>query len=561
MEKIYLEAFLMYRNFHFFEFAKEIYEKFLKSINLDAYSRQQCDMAMFYLLVMSDDPSVVSKSDLYVKQHEDEILRFKESSLVPWITLISNLRTIYPQDYGCATFLNKLEKKIENELPNDHVNSIRDRILKGRPGGKEELRKGLMNLSRTRSKADLTHEVNQLIVIANRVIETSIAEGDIEGILLGHHLKSDGSISFSSSAIIPSNGLIPVSFDIDEDSEKRFTRYIDHVNSLLSTRSHLQHIWIGINNDKLYCVIYEDSRFTFYGYIESCTRDDIKRWLKEELCELAFIDTPNTGSPLITREDYWRDQSKNILARLPSFDIQLSNSDIVILPDVEISPYPHNLIKSKGKLLSRTHPLSSPLSFDNYIKYNNDYISLDDIYAWAPVCERDMAIEIAYSKLKDNLIDFNINYDEEAAPKLENIKDVNIFICHGGRGKRSGFNGLYPATGKAYISEQMFGRGKIAILFVCHSGSIVKNHYSSSIHSFTKKLLLDGYQAVIAPSWSLNVSIPGIWTKELITSLNDGRNISESVHRANMHVSSIFCVESAWAAMHIFGNGLLKCTQ
>ena len=559
MEKTYLESFFMYRNFRFFEFAKNIYDTFLKNIKLDSYHKQQCDMAMFYLLLLSEDSTLLSKSNLYVKNNEDEILKFKGASLIPWLTLISNLKVFYPKDYEYATYLNNLERKIENELDGSEVKSIKDRILKGRTGGKEELIKGLINLSRTRNKADLIHEVNQLIVTANRVIETSLLEGDVEGVLLGHQLKSDGSIAFNSSTIIPKSGLMSPTFDMDENNAERFNSYINYVKDSLSSMTHIQYIWIGSQNDKVYCVIYENQDFKFCGYISSCTTLSIKNWLNDKLCNLAFIDNPNTGSIFITKEDYWKEESNNILNNLPNIDMPLSRSEIVLFTDVELSLYPYNLIKSNRNIVSSSQSLTSPLSFDNYLKYESDLISLNEIYAWAPIIENDMAISMAYAKLKEQLRGFKVTYTEDLKPNNDKNKDINIFISHGGRDKTSGFKGLYPSDGKVYVDDQMFGKGKVAILFICHSGSIVKNYYSNSVHSFTKKLLSDGYQAVIAPSWSLNVSIPGIWSNELLINLNNGLNLSESVHRANQHVKSIFIVESAWAAMHVFGNGSLKC--
>jgi hypothetical protein len=123
-----------------------------------------------------------------------------------------------------------------------------------------------------------------------------------------------------------------------------------------------------------------------------------------------------------------------------------------------------------------------------------------------------------------------------------------------------GFKGLYPSDDKVYTNDSIFGKGKVAILFVCHSGSVVKNHYSNSVHTLTKSLLESGYQAVIAPSWSLNICIPGIWTKELLENLKNGSSLSSAVYYANKKIYSIYKVESACAAMHLFGNPHLNCS-
>jgi len=313
---------------------------------------------------------------------------------------------------------------------------------------------------------------------------------------------------------------------------------------------------MGFKNDKLYCVIFENNIFTFCDYVESTNKREIFDWIKVHLPNLAFEDTPNTGSFFITREDYWAKEHDSIISALPSIDIPISTNELVLFCDVEFSSFPHNMIKSNEKIISVHQGISSPLSFDNHLKYQSEKVNTKNIFAWAPIVENDMAISIAFSKLKEELDHCDVIYDENLIPNPTG--DINIFISHGGRDGDSGFCGLYPTSGKAYITDTIFGNGKVAILFVCHSGSIVENCYSSSTHSLVKKLLKSGYKAVISPSWSLNVSIPGIWTKEFIKSLDFKMNISESVHKANLLVQNKYLSPSASSAMHLFGNSDIK---
>lgn len=158
--------------------------------------------------------------------------------------------------------------------------------------------------------------------------------------------------------------------------------------------------------------------------------------------------------------------------------------------------------------------------------------------------------------MKEELKSSEVTFDERLVPQPN--CDINIFISHGGRNGSAGFSGLYPADGKAYDVRKVFGKGKVAILFVCHAGSIVENHYSNSNHTLVKQLLNDGYESVISPSWSLNIYIPGIWAKEFIRNLNGGKNISESVYEANSIISSVYLSPSASCAMHLFGNRNIK---
>jgi len=557
IKKVYIEIFLALRNFNFYKYSKNIYKNYVVNLNLEEYDKQKCDLAMFYLGIMESDSSVVRKSNQYAYNNKENIVKFGKSSLTPWLAFICNLKSIFPSESIKATSLNELESEIITILPSAEVDSIKNKILKDRSEGKDTLKYGLINLSRTRNKSDLIHEVNQLVVTANRVIETSISRKDIEGVLLGHQLKSDGSVHFNNTFIEPKNGIIQQDFNLDDKNSTRFEKYLEYVEGSLSNKAPIQFVWIGLKNDKLYSIIFENGAFTFCDYVESTNKKEIRQWIESHLPNLAFNDTPNTGSPFITREDCWVAERDAIFDALPSINIPISSSEIVLFSDVEFSSFPHNMIKSNGKIIAIEQGISSPLSFDNYLKYGNEIICTREIFAWAPIVEGDIAISIAFSKLKEQLNNSNVTYDESLIPTPDS--DINIFISHGGRSGNSGFSGLYPASGKAYNTENIFGNGKIAILFVCHSGSIIEHYYSNSTHTLVKKMLQDGYEAVISPSWSLNVSIPGFWTKEFIKYMNSGINISESVYKANLFVDSIYLSLSASAAMHLFGNSNLKC--
>lgn len=558
MEKVYIEIFLLLRTLNFFKYAKDVHKKYIASQNLDEFDKQKCDLALLYLKLMENDKDTINKSEQYIKINKSKILEFGKSSLTPWFAFICNLKSNFSSEFSNTIFLKEFEREIVDTLPFAEINKLKDKILKGRPDAKEVVKLGLKNLTRTRNAPDFIHEVNQLVVTANRLIETSIKSKDIEGVLLAHQLKSDGSVYFDKTIFETDNNIIQHTFDLDTKNSSRFSSYLKYVEMSLSAKTSIQFVWMGFKNNQLYCVIFENNKFTFCDYVESTDKKEILDWIKVHLPNLAFEDTPNTGSPFITREDYWTTEQRAIVSALPSIDVPISESELVLFCDVEFSSFPHNMIKINEKIISINQGVSSPLSFDNYLKYKkNEKVKINNIFAWAPTTEEDMAISIAFSKLKEQLVDLDVSYDENLIPTPNG--DLNIFISHGGRNGDSGFCGLYPTDGKAYVTNKIFGNGKVAILFVCHSGSIVENSYSNSTHTLVKKLLQSGYQAVISPSWSLNVSIPGVWTKEFIRSLEVGMNISESVYKANLLIQNQYISSSASSAMHLFGNGDIKC--
>ncbi|HHQ4455448.1 hypothetical protein FT688_03820 [Aeromonas hydrophila] len=557
IEHVYITTFMALRTFLFFDAAKLINKKYISTLHLSEYNQQKIDVAIFYMRVMESDSSLVRDIGSYISTKKNNILKFGNASLLPWFTLLCNLKTIFSKEFEGSYNVVEFERTVRQKLPDDIVNNIQAMVLKNNLGSKDLLIKGLVNLSRTRNKADFIHETNLLLVTAKRVIDTSLKNEDIEGVLLGHQLKSDGEVFFNGKALYTSNGTIHQTFNLEGENSARFRDYMKYVKEHLHDKRS-QFLWIGINSDKIYYVIFDEGCFKYCSNVTSTNTEEIKKWVKNNLQDLAFNDSPVTGSPFITREDCWEQDKDKIIIGLPKFDIPISSSfNVVLFCDVEFSFFPHNLIKVEDKILGLRQAISSPLSFDNYLNYTNIKVCLDEIYLWAPIIEGDMAIAIAFSKLKEELNDINVLYDEGTIPNPR--CDLNIFISHGGRDGNSGFCGLYPTSGKAYDVEGIFGTGKVAILFVCHSGSIVENIFSNSTHTLVKQLLQDGYDAVISPSWSLNVSIPGIWMRKFIGSMKTGKTISESVNKANLHVESVYISPGASAAMHLFGNDQIIC--
>jgi hypothetical protein len=67
-----------------------------------------------------------------------------------------------------------------------------------------------------------------------------------------------------------------------------------------------------------------------------------------------------------------------------------------------------------------------------------------------------------------------------------------------------------------------------------------------------------GYQAVIAPFWSLHIDIPPLWLPVFLQHLNKGETISKSAYHANTAVYNVYAAPGAWACLHIYGNPYLR---
>jgi hypothetical protein len=150
---------------------------------------------------------------------------------------------------------------------------------------------------------------------------------------------------------------------------------------------------------------------------------------------------------------------------------------------------------------------------------------------------------------------------------------INIFMAHGGKGSE-GFKTMYTRNedGYAYVKEKgldlILGSGMIAVLFVCHSASISPQAFSQRLVSLSHSILAKGYQAVIAPSWSLHPVIPATWLEAFLVHMKQGKRLSECVLHANQTTAekgfdeySGYYAPSGWAAMHLYGNPNIRFTS
>ena len=78
------------------------------------------------------------------------------------------------------------------------------------------------------------------------------------------------------------------------------------------------------------------------------------------------------------------------------------------------------------------------------------------------------------------------------------------------------------------------------------------------MHSLVKDYIVSGYSAVVAPMWSLPITILPIWFDAFMTDFLSGNQIINSVYKANMAVKEIYSTPTAWGCLHLFGNPYLQ---
>lgn len=552
-----ISFFKFFRNFKLFEYAENIY-KIIKSIpNLNEYEIQKNDLSYLNLLLYKDAKEALLVTNEYSKKNINKIINFDKMSAIPWLYLICNLKGLFSESYSNFQGLIALENKICEILDSNTIAEIYGRILPNQENTKKILIDEFDKLHQTRNVSDHIHEVQRLQLTALRLLENSIETNDIEGIILAHRAMSDGSIAFELSKGFPYEQLICHDQKSFNKSMGKSTNYFKNISESLAKLSMYRHIWIGFVNQNLYYLLHDNGNFIDHGIIANIKKHNIFDWLNNNLVNFGFNDSPLIENIFTTREDIWLQESQNIRKAIPKIFIPFSNKHTIVFCDTDIACFPHNLLiePSDSKI---TQAICNPLSLDNYLNYENIKINISEISVWAPTEESDTAILLAHGRLMQHLASENTIVSESFFPEFNIQTDLKVFICHGSRSKSGGFTGLYSSDSKNYASSSILGKGKVAVLFICHGGHINSDYYARSFQTLSKDLLLQGYEAVIAPSWSLNVVIPGPWMEEFLKKMKSGNTIIEACLGANNKIKELYPVESAWAAMHLFGNPNIK---
>lgn len=560
LSKVLLELFILLRNFKLYPYAEKIREARGNLVVNDEYDLHQFDMAYFNMLLTSHSPDVFEKANEYLG-HND-VMKFGKFSGIPWFSFLHNLFRLDFDEFKSHSNLSSLYELLCNDpeiINSPVINNIMLGLGDDVSKNKEIVIRHIKAIQKARNQHDVNYEVMAIRPLVINLLRNSIKANDVEGTLIAHALTADTSytpICTDSFGF----GTYQVSLLESDESKSIYDDYIGYIERIIDDSSEKQFIWIGCNDYFSYSVSLYKGDFEILKFDEF-KRLDLIDWSKAEIDNYAFNDQPRINEILQSKEEYWHEETEGLLQRVPVLVGNVYSDALVVFRDILISSMPVNLIKnSDGIPLCEKCAIITPLTVSNYINSVEVTINTEMVKLWAPVENSDWAIQIAYSKISDEFTDQEMIRVDTLDPKCDSNKDVNIFISHGGNDDLHGFKSISTGSGLYVIDEgEIFGTGKIAVLFICHSGSSKASWYASKINSLVDKVLSLGYEAVIAPAWSYNVTLAGVWTSTFISALRNGNNIIQSNYMANVKVKERFVGIGAYAAMHVFGNHKLSC--
>ncbi|MHC1877847.1 Uncharacterised protein [Klebsiella pneumoniae] len=559
LSKILLELFILLRNFQFYPYAERVRDARTRLIVDDEYDLHQFDMAYFNMLLLSRADELFDIIQCHLE--EVDVMKFGKNAGIPWLTLLHNLHKLDSEKFKNNNNLVDLYTRLLNDEDIKNEPMIK-RIFQGLDDdvsqNKEIVKQHIKEIQQSRNHQDVNYEITAIRPLVYNLLKNSIINKDIEGALIAHSLMSDTSYLPICKDVF-GLGQYPIDILGKDESDSIYDNYMLYLESIKIESDNIQFLWVGCNEYFSYSISLYKRVFSIFQNSDF-KRNDARNWNKNEIAKFAFNDQPSINEVLQSKEEFWLNESTELMKKTPSLIPNIGCQKVVIFRDSEISIIPINLLKKKSNTpLCDDHVIITPLSVTEYINDKEGVIDIRKIKLWAPIENSDFAIQMAYSKISDEFTDQEMIKIDSLDPKTELNQDINIFISHGGKDDLYGFRSISTGSG-LYITDEssIFGTGEIAILFICHSGSSKASWYSNKINTLINKVLSMGYKTVIAPAWSYNVMLAGVWSKTFIDNFKNGKDVAESNYIANMAVKDKFVGVGAYAAMHVFGNGKLR---
>jgi hypothetical protein len=171
-----------------------------------------------------------------------------------------------------------------------------------------------------------------------------------------------------------------------------------------------------------------------------------------------------------------------------------------------------------------------------------------------------MALQWLRSKLTDTLNSFDV----EIVNELRNAElcevELAIVASHGGTGLGGYFNSVDDRVLEippAQFAARFRGTGCV-VLFVCSAGVAHQQFMTAEALGLAASLLRAGVRCVVGCPWPLPLDLPVLWMKPFLSAFNSGKTVADAAFEAAATVRMIHPNPCAWAAFHVYGDGLFS---
>lgn len=556
----------LYRNIYFLEQAENLYKFMLDNLELGPSDLFTVTSTHFSTKIIEKDSAVVLEVYQYITNNREFVFQGGRSVALPLLTTIYNLKLMFSSHPELELFDSYIPL-LESIVGKEDAERLRSLIYGDSDRLKQVFIEMLAKLRRTRSADDLVSEVRQALVAADRLIGFSFNRQDVNAFLLAMILKSDYSLVFQEDFSSVEHGFVRVVLN-QQDNEvtaDKYDHYAKQVSEQVALGDDDQCLWLAESGNKLFSLELRGRDYSSIKNLTSWNMDVMNDWLSWGFTDLAFDETRVSRGQVeqYLDEDQARDLEKvQDAVKFTSVDIDPSGT-LLLVKDMELSAMPHNLILDlEGEFISRKVPVTCLPSVEWYFEQGSGK-SLNPNFTrrlWIPTEGGDYTLNLLWSRLEDSLGGLDVEVTHQEMPREPLSGDVNVLSAHGAS-DISAFPAFFTKDGAAVLSlDRIVGEGQVLVLLVCHSGAMEKDILRQKILSLIRKFLSEGYQAVVAPFWSLHISIPPLWLPKFLTALKDRKTVAEAVFEANNHVYELNKNPGAWACMHLYGSPYIRIT-
>jgi len=552
-----------FRNFSYREFFYRLYEQ-IGQLGFEEIDRIPFDAAFYSVKLQELSVRVDAMEDIYayIDGHGEAFDRLGTYIVMPWLGLLYNLKRLrivglYDTVFNLDAYIERLEQYCEPGT----VDGIRAKILGEGGQTKAQFIQYLMNAFETRDPADMTYEIGRLTVPANVLIRQSLADGDLEGVLLSSLVLSDQTFVYKVTAAGKKEPLIK---ERDSELESRLMHYQDYLLSAIRLLPGQLLVWMFNYDEKEACLFVDSDRRVSAAVLDGAIRRDLRRWTKDisrfhfnaEGLSLSAYDLT------VQERDY-----EDTLALFGKAAVPYTGEfkEMLVCFSTELSAIPHNLLVQGKDFIAADKPVANIISLEYFAGHNERFVIPESfrMSAWIPIDDGNTTIAFGHGLLEEALAKYHATIQTRRYPDKALDGDINVFLAHGIR-ESAGFKFVRSGDGgdtSIIYPSQIFGSGTIAILFICNSGSAEDDLYSNQIISFSADLLKTGYKAVISSFWPYDVTMCRRWFAVFIDQLVCGATVNWAVFEANRRLaeynettSQAFYAPAGRFAMHLYGN-------
>lgn len=540
-------------------------EKYLASITraFDSLIPLPYDVLSFYhtyfsVLFFAKQDRVLDDMADFLDSHREVFFKNLEHSAMPWITLVANVKMNCPSaDISRFNLYIEAAKSVV-----DYKSNALYLDLFCHENEAEHLKELIVRLNTTRNVTDYSHDNTLAMLYAKSLLDKAFLCKNHSHYLLGMHVRADFTFVRQN---IWQNGIYERAEFIDVDGKEYHLPIEDTrmLEDLMQQGEDNEVLWIGKGQRNLYSMLLLKGEFSFET-LDSWSSLNIAALQSGIIRNLTYErDVKKPGQPIYSKDNVELEQEAEALKqKLAACKIPVEEGAerLLIAKDMDVAAYPHQLLldANSDQFVGCQLPSCNIISTEVFIKTNFEEPLHKDFTCayWSPFDSQEFTFAMIKGHIEETLNKFHVVCNDQTDPLLPINSEINIACAHGGA-DISNTSWFYADDKPIVETDKIIGKGKLLILFVCHSGTISRPDYDNAMHTLIKRYIRMGYSSVIAPMWSLNTEILPLWLEVFMESVHQGEFVVDAVFKANMAVKEKYISPVVYACLHLFGNPFL----